>query len=131
MTMCYQGESMLILALMTAQPPPGADGAEPGARAARRRVAAPHGGQANGAARRPRKPTEEATTRGRRVPLCLLLCLLPPHRIIALNSAHTYSIVNDIPCHLHTLDTVRRVLSWHLLLPPTDHMIRAAQSSIK
>jgi len=36
--------------------PGGADGAEPGARAARRGVAAPHGGQADGAARRPRKP---------------------------------------------------------------------------
>jgi hypothetical protein len=36
--------------------PGGADGAEQGARAARRCVAAPHGGQADGAARRPRKP---------------------------------------------------------------------------
>ena len=38
-----------------------------------------------------------------------------------------YRVVDNISCHLHTLDAVCRVLSWRLLLPPTNYAIRAAR----
>ena len=36
-----------------------------------------------------------------------------------LNTVHMYSMVNNISCHIHTLDTVCRGHAWRLLLLPT------------
>src|SRR2546427_11587516 len=69
-----------------------------------------------------------AERRGRHVPLCLPC---PSQNYFFLSSAHTYSIVDDISRYFHNLDAVRRVLSWPRLLPPTNHVIRAAQFSLK
>src|SRR5712691_9926283 len=102
-----------------------ADGVEQGARALRRLVVAPHGGPK--AAPPPSGKRAAVAVARRRVPLCLLVLIV----LFSLNSAHAHSIVEDISCHIHTLDAeaVRRVLSWRLLLPPTNHAIPAARYS--
>ena len=51
--------------------------------------------------------------------------------LLCLNSAHMYSIVDNVSRHIHNLDVVRRVPSWRLLLPSTNHVIRAIRCSIE
>ena len=80
-----------------------ADEAEQGARAPPRRFVAPHGDQKRCHRRvAPRRGGRGAATRPA---ACFILTIL-----FFSNSTHMYSMVDDISCHVHIFDAIRRVL---------------------